>query len=226
MSNTDLALGFLKLVMKYRNEWSYANPRHTPEEIELLVCVVREAGFDGRAIHPGHLYGRYRDQDGSAGRAFPINTCCAFVVEGPDTDFATGWLDCLVRRTRDREYVWKAATAKNKAVAISFVVKEIERSRPFIPILLTAEGDTLTECQPQPLCDCTEYLVDHTRDDNQLRSCVGVHRRCGGGIYRIGATDDCDALSCANCRIRILFPQGIKTYGDLRIHMEKALQIA
>ena len=102
---------------------------------------------------------------------------------------------------------------KDREELIKFVQAEIERSIPLEPIQLTPEGDFLLEYPPNLT---PGFLVDHTRDDHRLNSCVGVHKYCGSWMDRHGATATHDAISCRGCRLRVLFPKEVKTYGELR----------
>ena len=57
---------------------------------------------------------------------------------------------------------------------------------------------------------------DKTDKSKLRRSFTGVHDICGGwfDIKEVSITHN--ALLCRGCRLRILFPNNIKTYGQLR----------
>jgi len=152
--------------------------------------------------------GDYLEQDGSrTGEKFSINSLCPFKAtygEGDQNHFpATKWLDCAVQE------VTSQATEQDDL--ITAIAVEIERSVPLEPVKLTAEGDLLRE-YPSP----HSGFIDHTRDDGELSSCVGLHKRCNGWVDRRDATETHDALSCRSCNMRVLFPKSVKTYGELR----------
>lgn len=201
MKTTDIAPAFVDLALKY--DWRNVIELPTGE-IHVLFAIVSAAGFEPSRVIPGKLRGNYLDQDGSrTGETYPINSFCPYkVVSREDTDHytATGWLDCTLQLAR-------RGTARQQL--IQAIQDEIERSVPLKPIQLTPEGDMLREYPPSD-------SGNHTRDDRELSNCVGVHDYCNGWVDRNRATKTHDALSCRRCRLRVLFPQEIKTYGELR----------
>lgn len=206
MKTSEIATAFVDLALKY--DWS--KTKELPDaEVQVIFATVSAAGFEPTKVVPGKLVGHYRDQDGSStGETYPINGYCPYKVISRDGDHyhATGWLDRAIhfaRRESDREERIKA------------IQHEIERSVPLKPIQLTAEGDMLREYPPSG-----DYFVDHTRDSRELSTCVGVHDFCNCWMDRTRATNTHDAIVCRGCHLRVLFPKEIKTYGQLREHME------
>jgi len=214
---TSVATRFVDLALKYKR-WDEVETLPA-DEAQILFDTVSAAGFDPKEVVPGKLVGHYRDQDGSStGETYPINCLCPFKVVGQedgDHYFATGWLDCALRR------VVYGITRQNESreQLIEVITAEIERSIPFIPIQLTPEGDMLREYPPSTVgLSSLAYFVEHTRDDRKLPcsySC-GVHLHCGGYMERHGATATHDAIVCRSCHLRVLFPKEVKTYGELR----------
>lgn len=205
METTDVAVAFVDLVLKYN--WNEVE-KLPADEVQILFATVSAAGFNPTKVVPGKLVGHYRDQDGSStGETYPINSYCPYKVidqDGDDHYHATGWLDgalSLVKGTRER----------NLQGQIEMIRHEIERSIPLEPIPLTGDGDFLREYPPSG-----GYFVDHTRDTNNLGSCVGVHEFCNSWMDRMRATRTHDAIVCRSCHLRVLFPKEIKTYGELR----------
>jgi hypothetical protein len=208
-----MATRFVDLALKHKR-WDEV--KTLPEdEVQILLDTVSAAGFHAKKVVAGKLVGHYRDQDGSStGETYPINSLCPFKAIGEDGDhyFATGWLDCALRR------VVYGGTRQNerREELVEVMTEEIERSVPLEPIQLTPEGDLLREYPPSTLAFGLEYFVKHTRDENNLGSCVGVHEFCNCWMDRSRATKTHDAVVCRGCHLRVLFPKEVKTYGDLR----------
>lgn len=208
MKTSEITTLFVDLALKY--DWGKI--KELPdEEVQILLATVSAAGFNPTKVVPGKLVGYYRDQSGSStGKKYLINGYCPYKVisrDGGDHYHATGWLDRAIHFARgesDREKRVKA------------IQHEIERSVPMKPIQLTAEGDMLREYPPSD----DDYFVDHTRDNHTLSSCVGVHDFCNCWMDRKRATQTHDAVLCSGCHLRVLFPKEIKTYGQLREHLE------
>lgn len=184
------------------------------EETRLLFEMVSAAGFNPKSIVLGKLRGEYRDQDGSrTGETYGVNNFCPYKVineEDHDHFFATGWFSSILSRVVRKNFRWKEESREEKIEAVK---SEIERSIPLKPIQLTRDGDMLLEYPPSMQ---SSFFVDHTRDDEELSSCVGIHKYCGGWIDRCGVTKTHDAFVCGTCYIRVLFPKEVKTYGELR----------
>lgn len=214
MKIMDIASNFVNLILKHKS-WNHAEL--STNEMEIIFAVVAAAGFDPREIKEGKLTGKYLDQDGSStGETYPINSFCPFRVvcqDGGDNYFATGWLDCAFRRVA----YGSSRNNENPEELIQEIIKEVERSVPLEPIQLTREGEMLLEYPPSSHhLAGFQYFVDHTRDDYQLSSCVGVHAYCSGWLDRMQATQSHDAIVCRRCHLRVLFPKEVVSYGDLR----------
>jgi len=189
--------------------------------------IVSAAGLNPKKVTLGRLVGNYLDQDGSkTGENYPINGLSPFKVvnqEGNDHYFATGWLDdamCRVvfggiKQSATRAVYGFLPEGKEEPFkeTVEAIRLEIERSIPLNPIRLTTEGDMLEEYPPSVN---NSWFVNHTRDNNELRDCVGIHKYCGGWIDRHRATTTRDAVVCRACHLRVLFPKEVKTYGELR----------
>mgnify|MGYP001584871429 CR=1 FL=1 len=93
-------------------------------------------------------------------------------------------------------------------------------SMPLKPIRLTSGGALLEERVSHFL---DKHKRKHVRDCDSLplsTSCVGVHRYCGGLIYRShGDSAFGDALLCRICGLRVCFPRRSEIYGDLREYL-------
>lgn len=205
MKTTEIATSFVDLALKH--DWDEVKELPATEA-QILFATVSAAGFEPTKVVPGKLVGHYRYQDGSStGETYPINSFCPYKVisrDGDDHYHATGWLDHALYFTRRRR-------GTDRQERIEAIQHEIERSVPLKPIQLTAEGDLLREYPPSG-----NYFVDHTRDNRELGSCVGVHEYCNGWMDRTRATATHDAIVCRGCHLRVLFPNEIKTYGELR----------
>lgn len=210
----EAAVNFVDIALKRKEKNCIED--FSPEEIQAIFEMVSAAGFRPKEVVFGKLAGNYLDQDGSrTGKTYPVNSLCPLKVVGETGDdyFATGWLDCAFRRA-SRNSGWHCN--ENREEIIEAIAKEIERSCPLEPIQLTAQGDFLQEYPPSPAYFGFEYFVKHTRDEDALGSCVGVHQYCNGWMDRHGATSTHDAIVCRKCHLRRLFPKDAKTYGDLR----------
>ncbi len=214
MNIVNIASRFVDLALKHER-WDEVKTLPA-NEVQVLFDTMVAAGFDPKKVVSGKLVGHYRDQDGSStGETYSINSVCPFKVVSQEDDdyyFATGWLDCVLRRV-----VYGSIRQKeDRKKLIEAVTKEIERSVPLTPVQLTPEGDLLREYPPSTLAFGLEYFVNHTRDDRELSSCVGVHEYCNGWMDRMQATKTHDAIVCRRCHLRVLFSKEVKTYGDLR----------
>lgn len=211
---TDAAIRFVDLALKHQR-WSEIETL-PGDEVQVLFDTVSTAGFSPSDVVPGKLVGNYLDQDASpTGKTYPINSLCPFKVVGQenhDNYFATGWLDCALRRV----VYGSARQNESREKLIEAMSQEIERSVPLEPIQLTAEDDHLCEYPRGTHAFGFGYFVSHTRDENGLCSCAGVHEFCNSFMDRTRATQTQDAIVCRRCHLRVLFPREVETYGDLR----------
>lgn len=217
MNVGDVATEFVRLVMKYSHfNCDWEDNKSLPEnEREILFNIVKAAGFKSNKVVPGKLERRYQNDDGSTpGVICLINSVCPFKVVGEsgDHEFATGWLDCAVSRVVNGSV--KLKEDEKKLIAV--IIKEIKRSVPLEPICLTIELDYLCEQPPNPKKWSYGFFVDHTKDNDTLRLCVGIHKRCNGLMDRKQSSDMCDVLLCRECCLRVPFPSNVKTYDELR----------
>lgn len=219
----SLALRFVELALR-PNIWKEA--AQLPEEdVKTLFEVVTAAGFEPEAVVFGKLRGDYREQDGSStGETYPINGVCHYKVvgEGGDNYLATGWLDCAVREALEGAGRFNRSS---KEIAKT-IQEEIEQSMPLTPVQITPEGDMLLEYPPRLSFGAQEYFVEHSRDEDECDDCAGIHKFCGGWVDRKRATATHDSLNCRSCRMRVLFPREIKTYGQLREALSAKLALA
>lgn len=211
---SEVATRFVDLVLQY-GLWAWVET-FPADKVSILSDILSSAGFDLKELVPGKLLGNSRTQEGNlTGHTYPVNVSCPFKVvdqDGVDHLFATGWLDCAVRRVIFGSRYYNESREK----IISAMIEEIRRSVPLEPIQLTPAGDLLCECPPQPVFATFGYFVDHTRGGGKLDACVGVHVRCGGQMDRCKAIKTHDAIVCRKCRLRVLFSKRVKTYSDLR----------
>lgn len=215
MSVSEVATQFVDLALEHKGNWGKIT-RLSVDKIQVFFATVEAAGFDPKEVKLGRLRGDYRDQDCSiTGETYVINDLCPCKVidqEGEDDYCATGWLDSALCRVVS-ERGWGPKESREQL--IDAIATEIARSVPLKPVQLTPEGDLLREYPPSG----GSYLTDHTRDDNRLGSCVGIHMYCDSWMDRHRATKTHDAISCRGCHLRVLFPKEIKTYGELRAHL-------
>ncbi len=70
-----------------------------------------------------------------------------------------------------------------------------------------------------------EYPGDEVRsDDDAMSMCVGIHETCCGWVDLRMTSKTHDALVCRACKLRVVFPNKITTFGDLRRHLESAIE--
>lgn len=207
-----VATQFIELAKKYP-KWTEVTS--LPEnETAVLLNTVRAAGFDIKAIVPGKLTGNYVDEDKrSTGQTFPINKICFFVAHDQDDKThgrATQWLDRLMTHVKGPR-----PQSEQEDELVQFVARETQNSNPLDPIVLTKYGESLLE-----------YPSDrgHARDESTLGSTVGVHELCRGFVDRVKVAKEHDALVCRQCCLRVVFPNTVKTYGDLRRVMKARLE--
>lgn len=176
-------------------------------EISLLLDLVRRAGFDDCAsIEKKQLLGKYDDTE----RTYPINTVCSYSVlrsDGEPHVVATIWLDSLVK-----EVQYYKESQEPSLGLVRHLVDWFEKTKCFIPVQLTEEGELLGEYPKQS-------PLDHTVDEDPLVSCVGIHVSfCHGWVDRKQVSSTHDVLLCRSCGLRVYIPKGIVTWGDLRKH--------
>jgi hypothetical protein len=80
------------------------------------------------------------------------------------------------------------------------------------PIILTEYNETLEEYGNAPIDD--RYA---------LSNCLGIHSHCGGTLITKIASNTHNVILCERCNLRVVVPNGLKTYGDLRRHINAIL---
>jgi hypothetical protein len=88
-----------------------------------------------------------------------------------------------------------------------------EKEHDLIP--LTELGESL---QPYPKFDGSDYKM---LDDNTIGNCMGVHHVCGGFVDLKEVSKTNNAMICRSCGLRVVLPNTVETYGELREWTEK-----
>lgn len=78
------------------------------------------------------------------------------------------------------------------------------------------------------LTELGEYLLEHpdfpATDESELsHRCIGLHETCRGWIYHNPISATHQAIWCASCKLRIVMPREIETYGQLRQYLAEKL---
>ncbi len=207
-STVIAATQFFDLVLKYQ---SWHKIRHfQDEEMQVLLAVVKAAGFNAKEIKAGKITG-HQWEDGVCTATFIVNDLCPFKVisqEDRDHGKATEWLNDALKRV-----ILETQRHKDRREIIALITDEIEKSVPLTPIQLTPEGDILLE---YPRNVVFGGFLRHSRDNDRLDSCVGIHGHCHGWMDRHNVSFTHDSISCRACYLRVTFPRETKTYGELR----------
>ena len=87
------------------------------------------------------------------------------------------------------------------------------------PIVITKFGDTLVEYPGLLSADDTLPLLSPTRFISE--DVAGIHSGDGGWIIVHEISSTHTALACHTCYLRVLVPNSVKTWGDLRAHFKK-----
>ncbi len=88
------------------------------------------------------------------------------------------------------------------------------------PIQLGQYGEKLYDSLGSP-------VNPENLDGKDMIVCIGIHRPCHGGLEPGEAMNGCymdihvisethRAITCRGCRMRVVIPIEVKTYGDLR----------
>jgi hypothetical protein len=83
---------------------------------------------------------------------------------------------------------------------------------PLEPITLTEFGETLAR-YPGSSRDGGDH--EHMRD------CVGIHTCCDGFCDLRAVSQTHNIILCRACKLRVVIPATVMTYGQLRAHFEK-----
>ncbi len=164
----------------------------------IVLDIVRAAGFDARdaAIEPRK--GRYYDQDGPTGDTYALNGSSGIAVL--ENDGATVWLNT----------VWCKVMYGDVPKLAQELKALIENARPLAPIVVSEYGEEIGEYPP------SDVMGKHARDADAISTCI--HRICRSWVDCKSISRTHSALVCRECKMRIVFPREIKTYGDLRAH--------
>jgi len=82
-----------------------------------------------------------------------------------------------------------------------------------IPIVIAEFGDTTLEYPSDPPL---KY-----GDEVRLHTCFGIHAICCGRVGISMTSTSHSAITCRSCGLRVVVPNGVKTWGDLRAHFQK-----
>lgn len=92
------------------------------------------------------------------------------------------------------------------------------------PIKLNGYGETLQEYPKGDLRRDPAPHQDLPADEaKELSTCVGIHAVCHSWVDFKEISETHNALLCRGCSLRFVFPNTVKTFGDLRAHCEKEL---
>ncbi len=199
----------------------FGSNEFTESELTIFLGIVRDAGFDAKAVTPGFVTSGYIEQDDGNRKwhTYNINEESKVKVigqDGQDDCFATGWLNDVFKIARSA-YGNRGAVER----IIKQIEKEIENSIPFKPIQLTQEGDMLCEKRSEPDThrSSENYLqVKHIRDSHGFDQTMR-HAFCGGKLLIRRTTADHKTIYCGECNLRVSIPIGIKDFGELRDFM-------
>lgn len=79
------------------------------------------------------------------------------------------------------------------------------------PIVLTYLGETLLPQYPVP---------ERVTETSPIRAhAPGLHQYCSNWVYVREISENYSAIVCNSCNMRILIPNNVRTFGDLRRHM-------
>jgi hypothetical protein len=219
-----IARRFVQLAKKYP-DWKQVTFLPN-DESQILLDTVRAGGFDVQSVSPGALIHNLRDGHRElTGETLRINKLCPFIAvnqKGDNNAQATGWLDALIA------LVTQQGQGRKDEELVSAVVIEIGRSIPLKPIKFPGDDGALIENSSslQNVRGST-YFVNHARDESTLApapsSVVGFHEYCGSAIERRKTSATHDVLICRSCLLRIVIPNKITTYGQLRTELSSRL---
>ncbi len=193
----------------FRNEIPPSNIQRLSEmQKDVLYQVLDFAGFE---TSENFLFGLVGNEERQK-----INFYFPFKVidqKGEVQKIPSGWLNDLFLVTFK---IHDQDTVQQKA---RFVSEAIRESVPLQPIEFSNACDYIYEIPPIPVAGDYFSLV-HTKDNDEMSDYAGIHvsiaKPCDGkmvfGFYDQGI----NKLECNRCGIRLLFPDSIKTYGDLR----------
>lgn len=116
---------------------------------------------------------------------------------------ATRWFDKIWRSVgQPAKYTGELG---QKLIALS---KAIEESIRLQPIVLTQYGEKL--------CESYNPQENHTHDEDKLSTIIGAHSVCNGYLDIKKISSGYNAILCRNCHLRVVIPETITTYKELR----------
>jgi hypothetical protein len=179
----------------------------------VVERVLRDAGFRPLRVERKDCFGDYVDQDLSpTGERFlrnPTSKINAPQKSDHGETRATDWLNV----------VWFKVQSTPEGQAVDCLKQLIDESRPLTPIVMTRFKERLIEYP-------SDTVERHTRDTDDLGTCIGVHETCKGWMDRKHISPEYDAIVCRDCGLRIEIPNTIATYGDLRKYLDQKLASA
>lgn len=183
---------------------------------DVVLEILEEAGFGhGLCIEVDEwkLEHREGDQDGSwgTGRYYQANPLSGLVVYKDDEVVfpeAIRWLESLwglVRRGTDAEEI----------------EGRIVSSRPLEPVTLTQYGEQLRQNPAHP----SSVGEKNATEETQIGQCCPVHDVCNSWMDVKHISETHNALVCRGCGLRVVYPVGVTTYGELRQYLAASLQL-
>lgn len=184
---------------------------------EMLIELLRYIGY-GKVTSVRQGVRKLPNRDNRAkiiAGSFVANASSNLVaMAGEEMEFdATDWLESFWKAMLQRR---EQLDDKDLVLLDRDTTKWIEQSRQLCPIIITEYGETLCE-SPDSRGLHSIYSI-HAHDPDELRSCV--HDICGGRIELHPASMTHRAIVCSRCGLRIVVPNEIETFGDLRRHFD------
>lgn len=209
-----VAIRFVDLVLEHE-QWDQVTYLHI-DDLNIMLGVVVASSFEARAVRKGAMLGHFLNRNGfKTDETFTLNNYCRFKVvgqNGVDNRKATVWLNAAVYNVRK----WHNEDNYSREDVIEIVVGVIEDSIPLQPIRLNNKDDYL--------CEYTLKSGVHMRDTDDIDSCAGIHKYCGGWVNRLRQSSTYDQIVCRTCyRCLARFPMEIKSYGELRRYLKEHL---
>jgi len=81
------------------------------------------------------------------------------------------------------------------------------------PILLTSFGERLLK-----------YPGSQDTDESKLSPCIGIHEICSSWVDVRQISDTHNAICCRCCNLRIVIPNTIETFGQLRCWLKEEIE--
>lgn len=87
------------------------------------------------------------------------------------------------------------------------------------PIILNAEGETMKERPRVDRVGTTPDEDNASHDAEVMEKWVGIHAHCEGAIHCRPMSDSHCAVYCKVCALRVVYPNSVQTFADLRTHL-------